>query len=124
MPPWRITSRSSIESAPVTIPATIAVIFPAGLEPIEVPIPTNAASNSCSPQDWARRITGTSPAHHTRVGSSKRAWVRDELCNNRIYEVPSQLGSWKRQQLPSSQLRGHFPCHDTINTPHSSVDPG
>ena len=34
------------------------------------------------------------------------------------------LGLWKLQQLPSSQVRGHFPCHDTINYRDSSVDPG
>ena len=124
IPPWRITSRSSMESAPVTIPATIAVIFPAGLVPIEVPRCTSAASSPCRPQDWARPITGTNPAHDTTFGSSKCARVRDAPCNNRIYEVPSRLGCWKCQQLPSSQLRGHLPCQNTINTPHSSVDPG
>jgi len=94
------------------------------LEPTEVPIRTSPASSACSPQACARRITGTNP-HDTRFGSSKRAWARDELYNNRIYEVPSPLGFWKLRQLPSSKLRVRaLSWHDTINTPNSSVDPG
>jgi hypothetical protein len=54
-----------IESAPATIPATIVEIFPAGLEPIEVPSRTRWANSSCSPASWARRITGTNPANDT-----------------------------------------------------------
>jgi len=96
IPPWRITSRSSIESAPVTIPATIEVILSAGLVPTDVPRRTHRANNPTSPHAWAKRITGTNPAHDTRFGSSKYACVRDALCNNRIYEVPSQPGRRKR----------------------------
>ena len=29
-------------------------------------------------------------------------------CNNRTCEVSSPLGTWKLQQLPSSQFRGHL----------------
>jgi hypothetical protein len=70
-----------------------------------VPIRTSPASSACSPQARARRITGTNPAHDTRFGSSKRAWARDELCNNRIYEVPYPLGFWKlaNSHHPSSE---------------------
>jgi hypothetical protein len=38
------------------------------------------------------------------------------LCNNRISQMPSRHGFLELQQLPSSQVRGHLPCHDTINT--------
>jgi hypothetical protein len=54
----------------------------------------------------ASRITGTSPARDTRFGSSKAACVLPAACNNRIYEVPSRLGRWKRRQLPSSHPWG------------------
>jgi hypothetical protein len=36
MPPWRTTSRSSIESAPVSMPATIVATLPAALDPLSV----------------------------------------------------------------------------------------
>ncbi len=73
----------------------IEVIFPAGLVPTEVPRHTSPASSLCRPQAWARRITGTSPAHDTRLGSSKLACVRAALCNNRIYQVPPRHRCWK-----------------------------
>lgn len=35
IPPWRSTSRSSMESAPATIPATIDITFAAGWAPAD-----------------------------------------------------------------------------------------
>ncbi len=80
-----------MESAPVTIPATIAVIFPAGLVPIKVRIRTSRASSPCRPAGLGQAHHRHQPAHDTKFGSSKCARVRDALCNNRIYEVPSRL---------------------------------
>jgi hypothetical protein len=82
-----------------------------------VPIRTSPASSACSPQARARRITGTNPAHDTRFGSSKRAWARDELCNNRIYEVPYPLGFWK---LANS----HHPSSEALYLVSESCPPG
>ena len=98
-----MTSRSSVESAPVTILAMIALIFPAELEPTKVSIRTSPASSACSPHACARRITGTNPARDTGFGLPKRAWARDELCDNRIYEVPlgSDSGSLATPIIPA-----------------------
>ena len=74
--PCRITARSSIESVPATIPATIDVIFTPGFAP---PLPTEAGSRTrrsaapCNPARSANRNTGTRPAHDTRFGSSNIA---------------------------------------------------
>ncbi len=43
-----------------------------------------------------------------RMGSSNVAWIFARSCNNRTCEVSSQLGIWKRKQLPSSQFRGNL----------------
>jgi hypothetical protein len=74
--PCRITPRSSIESAPATMPATTEVIFASAFAPA---LPTQARSRTrcwataCNPARSANRSTGTRPAHDTRFGSSKVA---------------------------------------------------
>ena len=81
-----------MQSASASIPATIEVIFPTGLHPTEVPNHTSPASSIYKPHAWASPITGTSPVHDTRFGSSKCACVREALRNNRVYKVPSRPG--------------------------------
>ena len=58
-------------SAPAAIPAMIEVSFPAGFTPAEatrvVPSSTRSAISSDSPACSANAITGTSPAHDTRL---------------------------------------------------------
>jgi hypothetical protein len=81
MPPWRSRSTSSIESAPHTIPATIARIFAAAFTPPFAAIFTCSRSSAGGPQRSANAMTGTRPAHDTRFGSSnrtltaRRAWI-------------------------------------------------
>ena len=75
IPPWRSRSRSSIQSAPTTIPATTADTFTAGFGQGTV----NAAAASCNPQRWANASTGTSPADDTRFGSSNSTDVADNI---------------------------------------------
>jgi hypothetical protein len=84
IPPDRITSRSSIQSAPAAIPATIEVSLPAGftaaeatrVEPKQSNV-TRSAINPDSPVCSASSITGTRPAHDTRFSSSNNGVLRD-----------------------------------------------
>ncbi|MGH3564440.1 MAG: hypothetical protein ACRDRH_00090 [Pseudonocardia sp.] len=49
---------------------------------------TCSLTRAARSQSWARRITGTSPAHDTRFGSSNRTDVSLALCNNHISQMP------------------------------------
>jgi hypothetical protein len=66
----RITSRSSMQSAPPAIPATIAVSFPDGFTPAEATLEvlnlTRCPISSDRPVRSAKPLTGTRPAHDTR----------------------------------------------------------
>ena len=73
MPPWRSRSRSSIESAPQTMPATTAAVFAAALTPPFAAIFTCSPSRAGSPHRRANAMTGTGPAHAT---DSDRRTVR------------------------------------------------
>ncbi len=109
MPPWRSTSRSSIESAPATIPATTHPAFTAALTPHLPPGRTCSAASSPSPARCASAITGTSPACDTRFGSSKDACVLARAVQqSHLTRCPLELGDGSVSILPSSQLRGHL----------------
>lgn len=74
--PCRITPRSSIESPPATIPATIDVTFTPGFAaalPAEAGSRTRCWAAAYNPARSASRPTGTNPAHDTRFGSSNVA---------------------------------------------------
>jgi hypothetical protein len=70
MPPDRITSKSSMLSAPAAMPAMIEVSFPAEFTPadltLEVLNRTRSAISADNPDRSARAITGTRPAHDTK----------------------------------------------------------
>jgi hypothetical protein len=94
---------------PAIIPATRQDTFRCAFIPHGRLIRTCPAASSSRAARWASAITGTKPApRHTRFGSSNVAWIFASPCNNRICEVSSPLGIWKRQQLPSPQVRGHL----------------
>jgi len=57
-----------------TIPATSAGTFSCAFGAGTLSLP---ATNSASQHDSAKAITGSSPAHDTRFGSSKRADTAD-----------------------------------------------
>jgi len=83
---------SEIESAPATIPATRAVTFAAAFA---VPFPANvsvSASSAVSPHRAASAITGTSPAHDTRLGSSNRTLIAARAWDSRIQRMPFCVG--------------------------------
>lgn len=69
-------------SAPAAIPATIAVILPAGFAPAEATsVVVNAtllATRVDRPARPARAITGTRPAHGTRLSSSNSGVARGQ----------------------------------------------
>ena len=67
-------------SAPASIPATIALIFPCGFDPTEVDRWTFSATIAGRSHDSASRITGSKPAHDTRFGSSKTGAPPDHPC--------------------------------------------
>lgn len=75
-------------SAPASIPATIVATFPAGLAPLSVGSRTRSVTASCRPACWARRITGTRPAHDTRFGSSNVARTTGASWRSLTCEVP------------------------------------
>jgi hypothetical protein len=81
IPPERITCRSSIQSAPATIPATIEVSFPTGFTPAEATrveaTDTPSATSSESPARSASAITGTRPAEDTSRSSSNSGLALD-----------------------------------------------
>lgn len=64
-----------MQSAPAAIPAMTALTLPAGFTAADltlvVPIATLAETSSDRPARSANAITGTSPAHDTRLSSSK-----------------------------------------------------
>jgi hypothetical protein len=64
---------SSMLSAPATIPATRALTFAPALAPLSVGTLRCSSANSASPHLWAKTAIGISPAHDTRLGSSKTA---------------------------------------------------
>ena len=105
MPPWRSTSRSSMESAPASMPATIPGTFRCAFAATGPITFTCAATRPARSQRWARRITGTNPAHDTRFGSSNCTDVSLALCNNRISQMPFGLGAWglRKHHHPSSE---------------------
>lgn len=86
MPPARTASRSSTLAAPVSMPATIVLTFPAGFAPAEdtrvEPNPTFAATSADRPTRSASAITGTSPPKDTRLSSSKATAGRDHDCDS------------------------------------------
>ncbi len=116
IPPWRSTSRSSMESAPAIMPVTIAGTFNRAFAP------TATVTFRCRPtrparsQRCTRRITGTSPAHDTRFGSSNRADVFAALCNNRISQMPFGLGAWGLRKHHHPRSEGICPV-TTRSTP-------
>ena len=67
MPPWRSRSRSSMLSAPASMPPTTLAAFTAAFGDLTL---TCSASRSCRPADSANNMAGTSPAADTRFGSS------------------------------------------------------
>jgi hypothetical protein len=71
--PSRNTPKSSMLSAPVTIPAMIEATFPPGSNPAPPGTVNLFVTNACRPARRASRITGTSPAEPIRFGSSKVA---------------------------------------------------
>ena len=64
-----------MESAPQTIPPTSARTFAAAFAPPFAAIVSRSASSLPSPHRCASAMTGTSPAHDTRLGSSNRALI-------------------------------------------------
>lgn len=88
------------------MPATIELILPAGLVPVEAiggaVIFTCSVTRSDSPACSASAITGTSPAHDTRFSSSNRTTGPDHLCNN---FTGSALRALRSETLDKPQYR-------------------
>jgi hypothetical protein len=82
MPPERITSRSSMLSAPAAIPAMIEVSLPAGFTAADFTlvdwIATRSSISCDKPACSASAITGTRPAHDTKFSSSNNGTARDQ----------------------------------------------
>ena len=124
IPPERITSKSSMLSAPAAIPAMIEVTFPAGFTPAEATRRLTragpaSASSSDSPACSASAITGTRPAHDTRWASSNSgvALTTSEVVS---LPVPSRCGRDPEVDTPDSSVpRRHF----YLCSPHANTSP-
>jgi hypothetical protein len=84
IPPLRRTSISSMQSAPAHMPATTVASFGAGFADPDLirgaMMRIFSPSNLPSPVCWANVITGTNPAHDTRLSSSNTADSAANLC--------------------------------------------
>ena len=84
IPPLRITSMSSMQSAPATMPAINVASLGAGLAAPDLirgaVMRTFSSSSRTSPVCWANAITGTNPALDTRLSSSNTADSAANLC--------------------------------------------
>jgi len=79
-------------SAPATIPATSARTFTAAFAPPLTAIRSRSPSSAASPHRWAKVMTGASPAHDTRFGSSNRTLIAWRAWDGRIQRMPFCAG--------------------------------
>jgi len=118
--PSRSTSRSSMLSAPVIIPATIEATFAPASHPAPPGTDTVRATKPGSPARRASRITGTNPAEAIRFGSSKLALILG-IWNSCIWRMAFCAGSWRLEQSPFSLISSHPPLNAT---PHHTNSRG
>ena len=117
-----------MQSAPATIPAMIAVSFPAGFAPAEATLDalnrTRSPISSASPVCSANPITGTRPAHDTRCSSSKTGTARD----HRSGSFTSGAFCWMAESGPRhsrfSNHRRHFNVWTRRDSSYRSTDRG
>jgi hypothetical protein len=69
---WRRTSRSSMLSAPATMPAKTAAVF---ADAFGEATSRCSSASSCRPPDSVNNIPGTRPTEPTRFGSSKTGGI-------------------------------------------------
>ena len=110
-------------SAPVIIPATMQATFPAASNPAPPGRVSLLVTWVSSPARRANLIAGSSPAAPIRFGSSKLA-ATVGIWDSCISRVALFSGSWRSQQPPFFQIRGHPPQCDTPNQTIHAVDPG
>ena len=115
----KVTALASMLSAPATSPATNAATFTSALDPADPGTRTWVAARSCSPARSAKVMTGISPAHDTRFGSSKPA---ETVWQTRIYRMSRCLVRWNPREVPSSQVKRTFVRHDPLRAQPSPVD--
>ena len=115
---------ASMVSAPATIPATRAATFTSALAPADPGTRTCVAARSCSPARSANLITGISPAHDTRFGSSKLA---EMVWQTHIYRVSfcfGSLASLRRTIVPGQKdIRASRPAQNATFTGGSRLSP-
>ncbi|SID50079.1 Uncharacterised protein [Mycobacteroides abscessus subsp. abscessus] len=104
-------------SAPAHIPAISVANFGAGLAAPDLILVsamcTFSASISTRPVWAASVITGTSPAHDTRLSSSNTADSGVKRCDTCTGSAFLNWDRLMRKEQQSSQLRGHFHRFDT-----------
>src|SRR5680860_1595205 len=89
--PARITSMSSMLSAPASSPPMIIIALVPTLAPPRAPArSTRASTSAATPSRCARAAGATSPACDTRFGSSKLMETRLKSCDARIRQMPSR----------------------------------
>lgn len=99
-------------SAPAHLPAITLVSLPAGLHPAEgtrvTPNPTFSSISFYNRACSADAITGASPAHDTRFGSSKLTRARDHSWDSTHRECPVALVGAGLPQSRFFQPSRHF----------------
>lgn len=99
---------SSMLSAPTTIPATRALTFAPAWEPLSVGNLRCASANIARRHFWAKVATGTSPAHDTRLDSSKRRSYGPDCEIVASTRCPSLWPNKILEKSHSSTTTGHF----------------
>jgi hypothetical protein len=113
--------------APAAIPAMIEVSLPAGFTPADFTredlIATLSRINADSPARSANAITGTSPAHDTRLASSNVTLARDHSFDT---FTSSAFSDRLNQELdtPIFLVQKALSRHGTPRTVSSSTDRG
>ena len=127
-PPLRTTSMSSIQSAPAHMPATTVASFGAGLAAPDL-IRGSAMRTFSAEQPRKPRLLGQRHhRHQPGIGHEmiiiKHRRTHSEPMRHFHRQCLSELGRLMREELQSSQFRGHFHRSDTLTNRSTSVDRG
>ena len=101
IPPQRITSRSSMQSAPAAIPAMIEVSFPAGFAPAEATrqvLNTDPLARSAPPGRSARPIPSPGPGPRTTPDARHRR-PGPPATSHQVVSLPVPSADWLDQDL-------------------------
>ena len=109
MPPERITSRSSMQSAPAAIPAMIAVSFPAGFAPAEATLDVlnrTRCRRSAPPSRSARPTPSPGPSRRTTPDARHRR-PGPPATSHQVVSLPVPSAAWFGSGTRHSRFSKH-----------------